>query len=333
MAPAVSVGIPTYNRAGLLAQAIQSVREQTFTDWELIVSDDCSTDDTPAVVAGFQDPRIRYHRTAANLRPPRNWNECVRLAQGEFFALLPDDDVWQPEFLAVMSAALRQHPEAGFAQCRLANVDADLRPFATLPPQATRAFGLAGEAALAWQFETLSCPPVCLLFRRAAMLPLGLWREDYWDDWAFILRLAFRRGFWFEPQVLAANRVHGQNLNRVLHRQGIDTIQELINQQADVFGEALPATPALIALRAKLDRQLSEHCILLALGAARRGQGRRALFHLRRARQLYALAGLDPGWIGLLIRLRRQGAQDRRQRAAAAQRAPVVQLGTEGPGR
>ena len=326
MHPVVSIGIPTYDRPASLQQAIQSLLQQTYQDFEIIVSDDCSPDNTAEVVKSIQDPRIRYHRTATNLRPPRNWNECVRLAQGEFFALLPDDDVYCPEFLAEMVKTLHAHP-VGFAQCGFYSVDEALRPLDTVLAHSSE-LTLRGEAALVWQTEKLSCAPVAIMFRRAAMLQMGLWREDYWDDWAFIVRVAYRHGFTFVPKLLAANRVHRQSLNRLLYWERRDAILDLINQQADVFGEALPATPALVAWRTRLDRQLSQHCILLALSALRGGKWTKARFHFSRAHQLYALAGLDPGFVKLWLNLRAEARRQREKRKAARQKEPIVTLET-----
>ena len=80
--PIVSVCIPTYNRAPLLAQAIQSVLGQTLQDFELLISDNASTDDTEAVVRSFDDPRIRYVRNEINLGGRANYDRCLQLASG-----------------------------------------------------------------------------------------------------------------------------------------------------------------------------------------------------------------------------------------------------------
>jgi glycosyltransferase involved in cell wall biosynthesis len=327
MSPTVSVGIPTYNRSGLLIQAIQSVLRQTYQDFEIIVSDDCSLDDTADVIRRFGDPRIVYHRTGTNLRPPRNWNECVRLARGEFFALLPDDDVYCPDFLAKMLTVIQAQPQAGFAQCGYYSVDDQLRCIQRIQP-ANTSLTLNAQDALGWQMKDLRCVPVALLFRRAAMLDVGLWREKegYWDDWAFIVRLACRHGFIYTPELLACNRVHTKNLNRELHDQGRDAILDLLNQQADVFGESLPLTPKIEALRAELDRQLSQHCVLLALGALRRRNFIQARVHFNRARRLYALAGFDLGFINLRLNLRAEAQQHLRRQQAARSLAPVINL-------
>jgi glycosyltransferase involved in cell wall biosynthesis len=97
--PLVSVGIPTYNRAdGYLKEAIQSVLNQTYPNLEIIVSDNCSSDDTGTVVKAFNDSRIRYHRHDVNIGPNNNFNFCLDQAQGAYFLLLHDDDLIDPDF-------------------------------------------------------------------------------------------------------------------------------------------------------------------------------------------------------------------------------------------
>src|SRR5262244_3089429 len=86
--PTVSVCIPTYNRAKLLRQAIGSVLEQTFQDFEIIVYDNASTDDTAAVAESFSEERIRYFRNTRNLGHRENWKRCFRAARGDYIAAL-----------------------------------------------------------------------------------------------------------------------------------------------------------------------------------------------------------------------------------------------------
>lgn len=94
--PKVSVVIPTHNRSSLLRRAIQSVLDQTYQDFEIIVVDDASTDDTEAVVKGFADERIRYVRHSENRGEAASRNTGIRLAKGEYIAGHDDDDVWLP---------------------------------------------------------------------------------------------------------------------------------------------------------------------------------------------------------------------------------------------
>ena len=97
--PTVSVIIPTYNRSVLLPRSIRSVLNQTFQDFELIVVDDGSTDNTEEVVRGFEDKRIRYIQHEENKGGSAARNTGVKVAQGEYIALLDDDDEWLPEKL------------------------------------------------------------------------------------------------------------------------------------------------------------------------------------------------------------------------------------------
>ena len=106
--PAVSVVMATYNRSNIIGYSIESVRRSTLADWELIVVGDACTDDTEAVVATFNDPRIRF----VNL--PRNHgeqsgpnNEGVKQARGRYIAFLNHDDLWFPDHLACSLATLK----------------------------------------------------------------------------------------------------------------------------------------------------------------------------------------------------------------------------------
>lgn len=100
-APRVSVIISTYDRAALLPRAVNSVLAQTFSDYELIIVDDCSSDDTQEVIAEFTDPRIRSVRHKENRGLPASRNTGVRNAKGEYIAFLDDDDEYTPERLSL----------------------------------------------------------------------------------------------------------------------------------------------------------------------------------------------------------------------------------------
>ena len=97
--PRVSVCIPTYQGAAHLAATIESVLAQRFTDFELVIVNDNSPDETDQIVARFSDPRIRYLKNAENLGPEGNWNRCLEAARGTFFKLLPQDDLIYPDTL------------------------------------------------------------------------------------------------------------------------------------------------------------------------------------------------------------------------------------------
>jgi len=109
--PKISVCIPTYRGATHLAAAIDSVLAQDFTDFELVIIDDHSPDDTAAVVAHYRDDRIRYVRNLRNLGPEGNWNRCLEEARGEYFKLLPQDDALAPTCLRRQATVLAEDEE------------------------------------------------------------------------------------------------------------------------------------------------------------------------------------------------------------------------------
>jgi len=108
--PAVSVIVPTYNRAGRLVRAIDSVLAQTFEDFELLIVDDASTDDTAEVVGGYGDRRVRFLPAAVNRGVSTARNRGVRAARGELIAFLDSDDTWSPDKLAAQVDVMRQGP-------------------------------------------------------------------------------------------------------------------------------------------------------------------------------------------------------------------------------
>ena len=100
--PAVTVGVPVYNSDQYLAQTLRSILSQTFTNFELVISDNASTDETPAICKDFArtDPRVRYVRQPQNIGAPRNYNALVALARGRYFKWSSSNDLIEPQFLA-----------------------------------------------------------------------------------------------------------------------------------------------------------------------------------------------------------------------------------------
>lgn len=110
--PKISVIVPTYNRADMLLQAIESVFAQTFQDFETIVSDDGSTDNTEEVVRQFGS-RVRYLKNAHSGLPSVARNIALDAAQGKYIAFLDSDDLWLPDKLKTQVDVLDDHPQVG----------------------------------------------------------------------------------------------------------------------------------------------------------------------------------------------------------------------------
>lgn len=105
----VSVIMPSWNTSNFIAESIQSVIDQTYENWELIIVDDCSTDNTDEVVAKFKDKRIRYFKNEKNSGAALSRNRALREARGEWIAFLDSDDLWNSEKLEHQINFMNKH--------------------------------------------------------------------------------------------------------------------------------------------------------------------------------------------------------------------------------
>lgn len=117
MSPRVTIGMPVYQAEKTVGEAIRSVLRQTWTDYELLVVDDGSTDGTIEVIRIFQDDRVRVVADGEHRGIAARLNQMVREAQGEYFARMDADDVMMPERLARQMTFILAHPEADVIGC------------------------------------------------------------------------------------------------------------------------------------------------------------------------------------------------------------------------
>lgn len=105
----VSIIMPTYNCGRFIRESIESVIAQTYTVWELLIVDDCSTDNTAEIVAAYKDSRIHYQRNNQNMGAALSRNKALREAKGRYIAFLDSDDVWAPDKLEKQIAFMEQN--------------------------------------------------------------------------------------------------------------------------------------------------------------------------------------------------------------------------------
>ncbi len=123
----VSIIMPTYNCGRFIDESIRSVLAQTYKDWELIIVDDCSTDNTAEIVGQYTDPRIRYMRNERNMGAALTRNRALREAKGRYIAFLDSDDLWLPEKLEKQIAFMEQNGYA-FTYHEYTEIDEDSKP-------------------------------------------------------------------------------------------------------------------------------------------------------------------------------------------------------------
>ncbi len=123
--PRVSIGLAVYNGENYLEKSVESILSQTYTDLELIICDNASTDRTEEICRAFaeRDPRVRYHRNETNIGGANNHNLTFELAQGEFFRWAAHDDICGPELIAKCVDVLDNHPEVVLCYTQVVNID------------------------------------------------------------------------------------------------------------------------------------------------------------------------------------------------------------------
>jgi len=267
-APAISVVLPTHNGGRYLDQAVESIVAQTFGDWELILVDDGSTDQTPVQVDAWsgRDERIRAIHLAQNRGLPWALNEGFRQASGRRFTWTSDDNWYAAEALELMQRFLDRRPQVDVVYAGWTEVDAEGSAV------------LAQPARPPQDLAVINCVGACFLYRREVHQALGGYSEDLSlaEDYDFWLRasLAFR----LEPldRLLYFYRRHEAALSQRRRREVFLANQEAVsrwlrrgnNLSRAVRGRALEA----LGLRALVEGELK----------AARGHLLRAAWLLRR---------------------------------------------------
>ncbi len=226
--PKVSVCIPTYNRANFLTYAVQSVLNQTYADFELIICDDGSPDNTSEIVGQFLDPRIHYFRHPQNIGRSRNMRSGFAAAQGEYFIKFDDDDALTSEFLAKTVAILDAEKTVDFVCTNhwIINQQSERVESATYKNSAKWGKDKIPRGIipdLLWQtFQFQSLQVGSTLFRHACLEAVNYMRPetDGCEDFDLLVRLAIAGKIgYFLPEFLMEYRFHGgqTSLKQSLH--------------------------------------------------------------------------------------------------------------------
>ena len=215
--PKVSIIIPTYNRANFLPRTIKSVLNQTFQDFELIIVDDCSTDNTQEVVKEFQkkDDRIRYIRLDKNSGAPAHpRNVGIQNARGNFISFLDSDDECFPEKLEKQLELFEKGPaDLGFVGCNALMVEeknGKILKEIKLPSFLKRN---TFEKLLEHCFMNIS-----VLIKSRVLDNVGLFDENlkFAEDWDMWIRISYKYNFDFVLKPLLKRYIHGGNVTQTL---------------------------------------------------------------------------------------------------------------------
>jgi len=211
--PKVSIGLPVYNGDEFLSKAIESILGQTFTDFELIISDNASTDRTAAICQSYaaQDSRIRYYRNATNIGGANNGNRTFQLARGTYFRWAAHDDLCAPELIEKCVAVLDHDPNVVLCYTQTVNIDQKGNPcgIATL--------NRATSTKVDKRFRDLAfrndyCEPSYGLMRSAELRKTRLEQDFTGSDRVLLCELAFLGRFYEIPEPLFYKRHHAKNV-------------------------------------------------------------------------------------------------------------------------
>ena len=192
----VSIIMPSYNTAQYIADSIRSVQAQTYENWELLIVDDCSTDDTDGVVTSFlSDPRIRYLKNAVNSGAAVSRNYALREANGRWIAFLDSDDLWFPEKLE-RQLAFMEKTGCHFSYTCYRQIDEQSRPLGVT----VRHIARAGMVRFCWP----GCLTVMYDAQEVGLLQIPDIRKN--NDYAMWLRVIEKADCCLLPEILASYR-------------------------------------------------------------------------------------------------------------------------------
>jgi glycosyltransferase involved in cell wall biosynthesis len=225
--PKITVGLPVYNGQNYVAEAIESLLAQTCGDFELVISDNASTDATESICRAYaaRDPRIRYHRQEVNRGAIWNFNHVFALADGEYFKWAAHDDLCAPNFLERCLEVLQRSPDVLWCFSRHSHIDpwgrtlpdpesCDLSYVAEPQGGPPRRTPWTRSSALPWQRFTgvllggTSCLDNYGLVRTTGMRKTGLLRPYYGSEKVFVAELCLQGRYAEVPETLFFVRVH-----------------------------------------------------------------------------------------------------------------------------
>lgn len=262
--PRVSVLIPSYNHARFLAECVGSVQGQTFEDWEVILVDDCSQDDSVAIASELanHDERIAVHQNTSNMGTYGTLQRALDLSNGDYVAVLNSDDVWKPEKLSAQVSALDAHPECSFAITRGWMVDD------------SGVIDETNDVHADWPSEDLADLLPWLLMENRVLASSVLFRRArltfdasarYSGDWLALLRQVLLGQAYIVPERLTLWRQHSHNT----YTRSANQVEEEIAMRLAIDEASelwLAKTPGELAAQKLAHNLVNLHALFILVG-------------------------------------------------------------------
>ena len=218
----VSIIMPSYNTARYIRDSIQSVLDQTYENWELIIVDDCSTDNTDEVVNSFQDDRIRFFKNDSNYGAALTRNKALREAKGEWIAFLDSDDLWEPTKLEEMLLFMKQNNYV-FAYHEFEKIDENsdsLNILVSGPKVVTK--------RKMYHYDYIGCLTFMYSYKFFGLIQIKDIKKN--NDYAILLKLCKRANCYLLEKNLAKYRIRKKSISH-------DRLVKKLKSHYDLFKE------------------------------------------------------------------------------------------------
>lgn len=227
----VSIIMPSWNTGNFIAESIQSVIDQTYKKWELIIIDDCSTDNTDGIVASFKDDRIKYFKNEKNSGAALTRNRGLREAEGEWIAFLDSDDLWAPEKLEKMIGFMTEN-NYPFAYHDYEKIDESSKPlnvYVTGPKVVTK--------KKMYNYDYIGCLTFMYNVKKMGLIQIKDIKKN--NDYAILLQLCKKADCYLLPENLAKYRIRKKSISH-------DKLIKKLKSHYDLF-HICDEKPAIVA--------------------------------------------------------------------------------------
>ncbi|MEI8023594.1 MAG: glycosyltransferase [Actinomycetota bacterium] len=245
-APQITVAMPVYNGEGYVNLAIQSVLNQTYSDFELLIVDNCSTDGTLKVIKAFSDPRICLHINSANLGMVGNWNRSVELATGKYIKFLSHDDLLDPTCLEEQISGFlqRKQENIGIVTCKKRVINQNGKN--VMP-----GFGLRGESrviagrvairkSIRSGRNVIGEPSVVLIKTNVLKASGPFELPEFTPDIKMWFKILQKNDLYFINKTLASYRISEQSTSSSVSKsqgaQFVELIHEIMRTDSTIIG-------------------------------------------------------------------------------------------------
>lgn len=243
--PLVSVALCTYNGAEFVAEQIETILKQTYSNLEVIIVDDCSTDETAKIIQAFaeKDNRIQFFENTSNLGHNLNFDKACGLCTGELVAIADQDDVWVPEKIEIMVKRLLDNPENILVHCISSRFKGEGKP----SKRSIKLVNYYTECNPGMFFLYNPVNGHNMLFKQELLKDALPFPEDVYYDWWLAVHAACSGNIDHEDSILVWHRVHETNASGAARPRNPFYLQTISNLAYFKAIDKMPAAYRKIA--------------------------------------------------------------------------------------